>query len=123
MQLLSGAVEPGQARAGEKVTLKLRWRAAAPMDHAYKVFVHVLDPSGQQVVAQRDAEPQDGKAPTTSWVAGEVLDDEYPVTLPAALASGEYPVEVGVYDPHSGDRLSLATGQNRFLLPAPLRVR
>ena len=123
MQLLSGAVEPGQARAGEKVTLKLRWRAAAPMDHSYKVFVHVLDPSGQQVVAQRDAEPQDGKAPTTSWVAGEVLDDEYPVTLPAALASGEYPVEVGVYDPHSGDRLSLATGQNRFLLPAPLRVR
>jgi hypothetical protein len=123
MQLLGDALEPGQARAGEKVVLKLRWRAAAPMDHAYKVFVHVLDPSGQRVVAQRDAEPQDGKAPTTSWVAGEVLDDEYAVALPAALASGDYPVEVGVYDPRSGERLSLASGENRFLLAAPLRVR
>ena len=123
VQLLSAAVEPGQARAGEKVTVKLRWRGAAPIERAYKVFVHVLDPSGQQVVAQRDAEPQDGKAPTTSWVAGEVIDDEYVVALPTALASGDYPVEVGVYEPRSGDRLSLANGENRFLLAAGLQVR
>jgi hypothetical protein len=123
MLLLADALEPGQAHTGDKVTLKLRWRAAAPMDRAYKVFVHVLDPSGQQVVAQRDAEPQDGKAPTTSWVAGEVLEDEYTVALPAALPSGDYPLEVGVYDPRSGERLSLANGDNRLLLAGRLRVR
>jgi hypothetical protein len=123
MQLLSDSVEPGQARAGEKVTVKLRWRGAAPIDQAYKVFVHVLDPSGQQVLAQRDAEPQDGKAPTSSWVAGEVIEDEYVVGLPAAVATGDYPVEVGVYDPRTGDRLTLPNGENRFLLATRLHVR
>ena len=123
MQLLGDGLEPARARAGEKVTVKLRWRGAAPMEQAYKVFVHVLDASGQQVVAQRDAEPQDGKAPTTSWLDGEVIDDEYVVVLPAGLASGEYPVEVGVYDPRSGERLSLPSGDNRFLLATHLQVR
>jgi hypothetical protein len=92
------------------------------MSQAYKVFVHVLDPSGQQVVAQRDAEPQDGKAPTTSWVANEVLDDEYAIALPPGLAPGDYPVEVGVYDPRTGDRLSLGNGDNRLILSKRLTV-
>ena len=123
MQLLSDGLEPARARAGDTLTVKLRWRGAAPMEQAYKVFVHVLDASGQQVVAQRDAEPQDGKAPTTSWVDGEVIDDDYAVVLPAGLASGEYPVEVGVYDPRSGERLSLPGGDTRFLLATRLQVR
>src|SRR5438128_1106090 len=106
MQLLSETLEPGQGRAGEKVTVRLRWRGAAPMKQAYKVFVHVLDVSGDKVVAQRDAEPQDGKAPTTTWVAGEVIDDEYVVTLPAALVRGDYPVEGGGYDAGRGGGLS-----------------
>jgi hypothetical protein len=123
MALISDALEPAVAHSGDKVTVKLRWRAAAAMSVGYKVFVHVLDPAGQQVVAQRDAEPQDGKAPTTGWVAGEALDDSYQVTLPSGLAAGTYPVEVGVYDPRSGDRLRLANGENRVLLTPPLTVR
>ena len=82
----------------------------------------MLDASGQQVVAQRDAEPQDGKAPTTAWVPGEVIDDEYAIRLPGSLASGDYSLEVGVYDPRSGDRLALANGDNRFLLPAAVTI-
>ena len=128
MQLLAATLEPGQVPpggAGRKVTLKLRWRAGAPMSVAYKVFVHVLDPTGQQVLAQRDAEPQDGKAPTTSWVAGEALDDAYEVALPAGMVTGEYPVELllGVYDARSGERLTLASGDNHLVLSTPLRVQ
>jgi hypothetical protein len=123
MQLLSAALEPGEGKANAKFSVKLRWRSAAEMQQAYKVFVHVLDPPGEQVVAQRDAEPQDGRAPTTGWVVGEVIDDEYSITLPATLPAGEYPVEVGVYDPRSGDRLHLADGDNRFVLPTRLHVR
>ena len=92
------------------------------MSTGYKVFVHVLDPGGTQVVAQRDAEPQDGKAPTTSWVAGEVLDDAYAISLPSGLGPGEYPVEVGVYDARSGDRLTLTNGDNRLILDAKLQI-
>jgi hypothetical protein len=123
MELLSAEVSPASARAGDKVSVNLRWRSAAPAAQAYKVFVHVLDPSGQQVLAQHDAEPQEGKAPTTGWVVGEVLDDADAVALPAGLAAGQYPVEVGVYDPRTGDRLRLANGDNRLLLATPLTVR
>jgi hypothetical protein len=119
MDLLAAKVEP----AGDKPTVTLRWRGAARMRQAFKVFVHVLDPSGQHVVAQRDAEPKNGEAPTTSWVVGEVLEDTYALVLPGGLPSGDYPVEVGVYDPRSGDRLNLANGENHLVLSARVTVR
>jgi hypothetical protein len=122
MQLLSHEVEPAHARPAANVIVKLHWRSAAEIRQAYKVFVHVLDAAGQQVVAQRDAEPQDGKAPTAGWVVGEVIDDEYALTLPTTLAPGDYPIELGVYDPRSGDRLRLANGENRLLLSTRLSV-
>jgi hypothetical protein len=116
-------VEPATVKAGDKVTVNLRWRAAAPLSTAYKVFVHVLDASGQSVVAQRDSEPQGGSAPTTGWVKGEVLEDAYALTLPAGTKAGEYPIEVGVYDPRSGDRLTLGDGANHLVLATRLTVR
>ena len=84
---------------------------------------HQVRPPAGHVVAQKDAEPQDGKTPTPSWVVGEVIDDEYAMTLPAPLPNGEYPVEIGVYDPRSGDRLKLANGDNRLVLATRLLIR
>ena len=52
-----------------------------------------------------------------------VTDDEYALTLPAPLPGGEYPVEIGVYDPRSGDRLKLANGDNRLVLATRLLIR
>jgi hypothetical protein len=75
------------------------------------------------VVAQRDAEPLGGSAPTTGWVVGEVIDDGYELVLPNSTAPGEYPVEVGVYDPRTGDRLALASGENHLVLNSPVTVR
>jgi hypothetical protein len=73
-------------------------------------------------MAQRDAEPLDGRAPTTGWVTGEVIEDEYMITLPSTMAPGDYPVELGVYDPRSGERLRLADGANRLVLSQRLRI-
>jgi hypothetical protein len=123
MQLLGDTLEPARAEAGSKVSVKLRWRSAAAMKLTYKVFVHVLDPAGERVVAQRDAEPQDGKAPTPGWVVGEIVDDEYAITLPPGLPAGEYPVELGVYDARSGDRLKLPNGDSRFILSTRLKIQ
>jgi hypothetical protein len=123
MQLDRHQLEPAQVRAGGKVTVKLRWRSAAEMKQAYKVFVHVLDVTGEHVVAQRDSEPRDGKAPTAGWVVGEIVDDDYAITLPGGLAPGDYPLEVGVYDPRSGERLRLANGDNRLVLATRLHIQ
>ncbi|MGI9147852.1 MAG: glycosyltransferase family 39 protein [Chloroflexota bacterium] len=122
MQLLSDQLEPAQARSKENVTVHLRWRSVAEMHKPYKVFVHVLDMSGEHVVAQRDAEPQDGQAPTTGWVVGEVIEDRHVIALPANLSPGAYPVEIGVYDARSGDRLLLANGESRVILNGALHL-
>jgi hypothetical protein len=123
IDLLEARLEPAELHGGGKLTVKLRWRGAAEMAQAYKVFVHMLDPSGEKVVAQRDAEPRDGAAPTTGWLVGEVIEDEYAIALPPDLAAGDYPVEVGVYEARSGERLTLADGTNRFLVSQKVAVR
>jgi hypothetical protein len=123
MALLSHHLEPAWARPGGTIGLRLRWRAEAAMERTYKVFVHVLDAGAEKVVAQRDAEPLDGRAPTPGWVTGEVLDDEYQITLPSDLRAGEYPIEVGVYEERSGDRLLLPDGESRLVLATHLEVR
>jgi hypothetical protein len=117
------ALEPAEPRGGAPLTVRLRWRSLRPLDRGYKVFVHVLDPAGQSVVAQRDAEPLDGRAPTTGWVQGEVLDDAYTMPLPAGLPPGAYPVEVGLYDEKTGERLLLASGESRVVLATAVRIR
>jgi hypothetical protein len=118
MALLSHRVE----RGGGTLTVHLQWRAEAAIERTYKVFVHVLDASGQQVVVQRDAEPLDGRAPTSTWLPDELVEDDLRVQLPTTLAAGVYPIELGVYEERSGERLLLASGESRLLLE-PLLVR
>jgi hypothetical protein len=123
IQLVRHALDPTTVAPGGTVHVRLHWRGLGQMDQAYKIFVHVLDPSASQVLAQRDAEPQAGAAPTTSWLPGEVLDDDFAITLPPNIAAGEYPIEVGIYEPRSGERLPLPNGDSRVLLSSRLQVR
>ena len=51
-----------------------------------------------------------------------MIDDEYVVTLPGTVVRGEYPLEIGLYDAKSGERLRLASGDSRLLLNARLHV-
>ena len=100
--------------------LTLFWRALAPMDTAYTVFVHALDATGK-VVAAGDAPPGNGDLPTTGWIADEYILDAHTLSF-AELAPGDYPVEIGLYDPITGARLKIGETQDRVLLP-PLQVR
>jgi hypothetical protein len=109
-------------RQPKGLNVQLRWRAISEMDRSYKIFVHVLDPSGQKVVAQRDAEPLDGRAPTPGWLPGELIDDELLIPLPSGLEAGVYPVEIGVYEEKSGERLKLPNGDGRVLFADAVRV-
>lgn len=113
-EILGGAIAlagfdlaSNQVRPGATVRLTLHWRDVKPLDDDYKVFVHVLD-GAQKVVAQRDQQPVDGKRPTSSWFAGDVILDPYTLTLPADLAPGAYPIEVGMYNPTDGKRLPVS---------------
>jgi hypothetical protein len=95
------------------VQIKLFWRALAPIDTSYSVFVHLLD-AKNQVVASGDAVPGNGEFPTTGWIADEYITDAHTLDI-ADLPRGPYQIEIGLYDPTTGVRLKTADGQDRVL--------
>jgi len=100
---------------GETLHLTLYWRALSPMEKDYTVFTHLLLPP-DQVWAQDDDQPQDGRAPTSSWRPGQVIEDHYQLVLPAEAPPGVYEVEVGLYWPATGDRLKVGFNDQGIVL-------
>lgn len=108
------------AAAGSTLKVTLQWQGLRPGDGDYKVFVHLLD-SQERVRAQQDNQPDQGRAPTQGWLAGDYITDAYQLQLPAGLTPGKYELEVGMYDPQTGDRQAVTTASgepagNRLLL-------
>lgn len=114
-------IRPAEAKAGGAVALDLVWSADTPPKERLKVFVHMADGAGS-VVAQNDAEPQQGKAPTNSWQAGQTILDRYALAIPGQAAAGSYYLNVGLYRPEDGGRSELADGENSIRL-GPVLVR
>ncbi|MCB0008669.1 MAG: hypothetical protein KDE04_19525, partial [Anaerolineales bacterium] len=72
------------ATADEQVTLDLVWRGRAEIPERYRVFVHLVGPSGE-IVAQSDGEPAGWLRPTTGWTPGEFISDRHVLTVPAGV--------------------------------------
>ncbi len=85
--------------------LQLIWQALRPMDRAYTVFVHLLRPDGSCCVWQADQMPQQGRYPTSRWLQGEYVVDEYIIAPDGDLAAGQYGLEIGLYIAETGRRL------------------
>ena len=100
----------GPAVAGSTVVLSLYWQSLRPVGQNYTTFLHLLNESGQ-TVAQLDLPPFAGTRPTSTWLPGQTLRDDYPLGLPASLPPGSYRLTVGLYQPPGGPRLALADGQ------------
>lgn len=92
-------VEPGK-----RLTLILYWRCLRPMDESYTVFTHLLDQENA-IRGQLDSTPVQGEAPTTSWLQGEVVRDQYEIAVDPHAPEGEYTIEVGMYDANTMSRL------------------
>ena len=75
----------------------------------YKVFVHLLN-DAQQVVAQHDAEPANDLRPTNDWHSGEYIGDLHRVYV-ANVPAGNYRIEVGMYNPDTGERVPVVVAQ------------
>jgi 4-amino-4-deoxy-L-arabinose transferase-like glycosyltransferase len=89
---------------GDIVPVALFWEALATFSEPYKVSVQLLDEAGQ-LVAQHDAEPVGGFAPTTTWQPGQLVTDRHGLLLPGDLPGGRYTLAVAVYHAHTGERL------------------
>ena len=84
--------------------LTLYWQALQEMEISYTVFTHLLD-AENQIWGQMDSIPGGGEAPTTSWIEGEVITDEYEIVVDPEAPGGEYLIELGMYDATTGERI------------------
>ena len=95
----------------DKLDLTLVWRALRTPETSYRVFTHLLDADGK-VIAQQDGFPVNSTRLTTSWVPDEYIVDPYTLEfLPEGRSyRGPAHLEVGFYDPDTGQRVLAAGG-------------
>jgi len=119
-----GIQHPMQVNLGDKITflgydlketevepggtlyLTLYWQARTEMDTSYTVFTHLIDAHGC-IWGQKDNLPCSGEAPTTGWLEGEVIVDEYEILVRPDAPPGKYRIEVGMYLLESMERLAV----------------
>lgn len=90
---------------GGTLLVGLYWRPHEAPATDYTVFVHLLDGAGN-LVAQHDGIPVVGFRPTSSWDAGEVIEDWHWLALPAVVGD-EHQLSIGLYNSASGERAPL----------------
>jgi hypothetical protein len=105
LHLVSASVtetaQPGQILPVESVWLPLQ-----KPSNDYNLFLQLLDADGA-LVAQNDGPPNGGYTPTSAWRPGKEVLDRHGVVLPAELPAGNYQLIAGMYDPNTGERLSV----------------
>lgn len=112
INLLGFEVRPPEARPslgrdnGRWLRVTLFLTASEQPGHDYTVFVHLYDAAGQ-LVASHDGVPVFGYLPTSQWPEAEVIPDRHDIRLPGELPAGSYRLAAGLYDPVSGQRLSV----------------
>src|SRR5687768_13965098 len=87
-----------------KLTYKFVVAPDAKIDRNYWVFVHVLDPTGEQLW-------NDDHLPvpaTSAWQPGQTIEYTRTVFVPNYPYIGEAEIRLGMYDRESGDRLTLS---------------
>lgn len=108
-------------RPGDKIPLRLVWRAETSIKEDYTVFLQLLSPDGR-VVAQADGQPSGGGFPTSFWDSGETLVDDREIALPAGLPSGQYTLITGMYLLSTGERLKVESGGDSVNLGTVIRI-
>ncbi len=108
--------------AGGTLTVTLYWRDLQRVRTPYNVFVH-LRRDGVPIIVQRDSAPVNGTRPTPTWLPGEYIADRYGLKLPADTPPGTYFVEVGLYEPRTGQRLPIGSSPASRTSGAPSSAR
>jgi len=108
VRLLGYNIESG-FHPGDNIHLTLFWQCLEEMEQSYTVITHLVD-AGDNIVAQKDNPPVDGFYSTTKWKVGEIVRDQYDLTIPQDVAPGEYRFKVGMYLVATGERLKAVRG-------------
>jgi 4-amino-4-deoxy-L-arabinose transferase-like glycosyltransferase len=97
------------------------WQAEPHSLERWRYFVHLLD-DRQTLVTGDDLIPGYGVYDTQLWQQGEIVPIRQAVQLPDNLPAGRYWIEVGLYDPLSGERAVVSESWTDRTLVGPLKV-
>ena len=115
MELVGYRLDTREVRPGDDLAVTLYWRARAPMEHNYSVFVHLLG-ENELIVGQGDSYPGRGLFPTTVWKPSDAIADTYIVPVsPTTFSPTRARLEVGLYRVETGERLLVRDRAGREL--------
>jgi hypothetical protein len=97
--------------SGDALEVRYRWRSRGLDETDYWCFTHVVDPQGN-ILGQLDHRLLDGSPPLRSWLSGGSALEQLRLPIRQALLQSAR-LKVGIYDPVSGQRLSIAPLQGR----------
>ena len=109
------AVHPIVAHPGDKLQVVLRWQALKDVHEDYTVFVQLLR-GADQIWGQLDHVPCNGQAPTSSWMADQVVTDTFELQVRADAPEDSYQLVVGLYETATVQRLKLPSGLDVVVL-------
>ena len=110
IKFLGYDLEKQTYQPGEPIRLTLYWQAQRERSGAYTVFTHIMRADGVQAGGW-DNPPCQTTCPTDTWRQGEFIRDEYAVPTTHDGQTGEYTIEIGMYDPNTGERLEVLDEQ------------
>jgi hypothetical protein len=97
VQLKQLAIPSQVTAVGEAVPVQLTWQTSQNISRDLTLFLHLVDETGA-LVTQLDRQPFYGRFPTSVWIPGEQLTDQYDIPLPDDLPVGSYSLRLGFYD-------------------------
>ncbi len=97
LTLLGYDLSANQVKPGDKLDISYYWRCWQPPPLNYFIFVHL---TGQGRRVNYDHLLDHGRRHMTKLQPGEVVREDYRVTIPRDLAPGKYRLLVGLWDPH-----------------------
>jgi hypothetical protein len=108
-RLLGYGLQQQPVKGGTPLIVTLYWQSLVKPAADRFVYVRLVDAEGR-IWARADSPPVMGLWPTTQWQAGMFVEDAQELPIPAETPPGVYRLEVGFYEPTSGQPLA-ATGQ------------
>lgn len=93
-----------QPRSGESLIVTLFWRVLSRPPAERFVYVRLVDSLGH-IWARADSPPVMGLWPVTRWQPDMLIEDAQELPIPPGTPPGPYRLEVGLYDPDSGQPL------------------
>ncbi len=119
-ELVGATFAPPSMSTSDGTRVVLVFRTIKPTTDDWQVFVHVEDAEGR---GERLNADHPLRNPTSRWKAGEVVQDEFVVTLPPGWKSRAVNVFVGLWLPSTNARMKVRNpeavrtdGNDRVLL-------